>query len=140
VRLGAQAFSRRQRQLLLTLLVLPALAFRALIPIGFMPISDRDGIHIEFCPGEAQLPGVLGTQQLAHHHHHHGGADHGAPAPAQHTPCPFALSASPAFAPAVAAAAAVAPAAAAPAERPTHGIFVPAIVRSQSPRGPPQIA
>jgi len=130
-----QGFSARRRQLLLTLLVVPTLALRALIPIGFMPISDRDGIHIDFCPGEAQLPGVLAAAHLAHHHH--GGAEHGRPAPMRYAPCLFALSASPAFAPAVAAAALIPPAASALAEDPARRVFIPAIVRAQTPRGPP---
>jgi len=133
-------FSARRRQWLLAALVLPVLALRALIPIGYMPVSDRGGLHIDFCPGEAQPPGVLAAQPLAHHHHHHGGADHGTPAPESHAPCLFALSASPAFAPAVAIAAVIPPATTAPAESAARRVFVPAIVRAQSPRGPPQIS
>jgi hypothetical protein len=133
--------SARRRRVLLALLVLPVLVLRALVPVGFMPVSDRGGLHIDFCPGEAQPPGALALQSLAHqplaHHHHHGGADHGTPAPASHAPCLFALSASPAFAPAVASAAVIPPAATLPAESPTRRAFVPAIVRAQTPRGPP---
>jgi hypothetical protein len=121
--------------MLLALLVLPVLVLRALVPIGFMPVSDRGSFHIDFCPGEAQPPGVLAPQSLAHHHH--GGAGHGTPAPVSHAPCLFALSASPAFAPAVATAAVIPPASSAPAESPALRVFVPAIVRAQSPRGPP---
>ena len=134
-----QWFSTRRRQWLLAALVLPVLVLRALIPIGYMPVSDRGGFRIDFCPGEAQPPGVLAALRLAHHHHH-GGADHGTPAPESHAPCLFALSASPAFAPAVAIAAIIPPAATAPAESPALRVFVPAIVRAQSPRGPPQIS
>jgi hypothetical protein len=126
----------RRRRLLLALLVLPVLALRALVPVGYMPVSDRGGLHIDFCPGEAQPPGAL-TPKLLAHHHHHGGADHGTPAPASHAPCLFALSASPAFAPAVASAAVIPPAATLPAESPVRRAFVPAIVRAQTPRGPP---
>jgi len=132
-------FSARQRQWLLAVLVLPVLVLRALIPIGYMPVSERGGLYIDFCPGEAQPPGVLAPQSLAHHHHH-GGAGHGTPAPVSHAPCLFALSASPAFAPAVATAAVIPPASTVPAESPALRVFVPAIVRAQSPRGPPQIA
>jgi hypothetical protein len=112
------------------------LVLRALIPVGFMPVSDRGGLYIDFCPGEAQPPGALAAQPLAHHHHH-GGADHGTPAPASHAPCLFALSASPAFAPAVAMAALMPPAATPRAESPARAVFVPAIVRAQTPRAPP---
>ena len=132
-----QWFSARRRKLLLALLVLPVLVLRALVPVGFMPVSERGGFHIDFCPGEAQPPGALAAQPLAHHHHH-GGADHGAPSsPASHAPCLFALSASPAFAPAVAAAPLIPPAATPLAESPVSREFVPAIVRAQIPRGPP---
>ncbi|HYL01700.1 MAG TPA: hypothetical protein VEU78_10925 [Steroidobacteraceae bacterium] len=131
-----QWLSTRRRRMLLALLVLPVLVLRALVPIGFMPVSDRGSFHIDFCPGEAQPPGALAAQPLAHHHHH-GGADHGAPAPVSHAPCLFALSASPAFAPAVAALALVPPAATALATDPSSRVFLPAIVRAQTPRGPP---
>ena len=131
-----QWFSARRRQWLLAGLVLPVLVLRALIPLGFMPVSARDGLRIDFCPGEAQPPGALGGESLAHHHHH-GGADHGTPAPASHAPCLFALSASPAFAPAVAHAALIPPAATAPADSPARAVFLPAIVRAQTPRAPP---
>ncbi|HEX4657872.1 MAG TPA: hypothetical protein VH307_10835 [Streptosporangiaceae bacterium] len=53
-----QRFSARQRRVLLALLVLPVLVLRALVPVGFMPVSDRGGFHIDFCPGEAQPPGT----------------------------------------------------------------------------------
>lgn len=131
-----QWFSARRRRVLLALLVLPVLVLRALVPIGFMPVSDRGGFHIDFCPGEAQPPGALAAQPRAHHHHH-GGADHGAPSPASHAPCLFALSGSPAFAPAAAAAALVPPAATPLTAYPARRVFVPAIVRAQTPRGPP---
>ena len=131
-----RGLSAQRRRVLLALLVLPVLVLRALIPVGFMPVSERGGLHIDFCPGEAQPPGALAPQPLAHHHHH-GGADHGAPAPASHAPCLFALSASPAFAPAVAIAALMPPAATPPAESPARAVFVPAIVRAQTPRAPP---
>jgi hypothetical protein len=134
-----QWFSTRRRQWLLAALVLPVLVLRGLIPIGYMPVSDRGGLYIDFCPGEAQPPGVFAAQSPAHHHHH-GGTDHGTPAPVSHAPCLFALSASPAFAPAVATAAVIPPATTVPADSPARRTFVPAILRAQSPRGPPQIA
>ncbi len=128
--------SQRRRPRLLALLVLPALVLRSLIPIGFMPISDRGGIHLDFCPGEAQPPGALAGPHLAHHHHH-GGADHGSPASASHPPCLFALSASPAFVPAAPALGLLPPEAAALAAGPSSRVLLPAIVRAQSARGPP---
>lgn len=130
----------RRRTALLALILLPALALRALIPVGFMPVIDGTGIHIGFCPGEAQPPGALGAALAAGHlahHHHDGGANHGAPASASHPPCLFALSASPAFTPAAPAVAPLPPAASALAAELTSRASVPAIVRAQSPRGPP---
>ncbi|HEY2275568.1 MAG TPA: hypothetical protein VGH61_08705 [Steroidobacteraceae bacterium] len=129
-------FSARRRRMLLAL---PVLVLRALLPVGFMPVSDRGGFHIDFCPGEAQPPGALAAQPLAHHHHH-GGADHGAPSPASHAPCLFALSGSPAFAPAAPAVAPPPPAASALAADLTSRVSLPAILRAQSARAPPQIA
>ena len=39
------------------MLVLPALLFRAFIPLGFMPVvAESGGLTIGFCPGEAALP------------------------------------------------------------------------------------
>jgi hypothetical protein len=138
---SAYGLTARRRTALLALIVLPVLVLRALIPIGFMPVSDRGGIHLDFCPGEAQPPGALAgalaAGHLAHGHHHHGGADHGSPTPVSHAPCLFALSASPAFAPAIVALAVTPPAATPLAEATSRPVFLPAIVRAQSPRGPP---
>lgn len=125
--------------MLLAALVLPVLVLRALVPIGFMPVSERGGFHVDFCPGEAQPPGALAHVPAAAHlgHHHRGGADHGTPAPVSHAPCLFALSASPAFAPAAPAVAPPPPAATVlVAELPSR-VSIPAIVRAQTPRGPP---
>ncbi|MGH8268374.1 MAG: DUF2946 family protein [Steroidobacteraceae bacterium] len=129
----------RTRRRRLALLVLPALLLRGLIPVGFMPMADRGGIHIEFCPGEAQPPGALAGPLLAQHlaHHHHPGGDHGGPAGAHHAPCLYALSASPAFAPAVAAATLAPPPRTPLAEPALRRVFLPAILRAQTPRAPP---
>lgn len=134
----------RRRTALLALILLPALALRALVPVGFMPVVDGAGIHIGFCPGEAQPPGALApalaAAHLAHHHHTQGGAGHGSPVPASHPPCLFALSASPAFLPAAPALAPPPPAATALAAEYANRASVPAIVRAQTPRGPPFLA
>lgn len=121
----------RRRAALVALTLLPALVPRALLPVGFMPEIDRAGIHIGFCPGEAQPPGALAGAQ------HHHGADHGSPSPARHPPCLFALSASPAFAPEVPAVAPLPPAANVLATESPSRVSVPAIVRAQTSRGPP---
>lgn len=134
-------------------LLLPALLLRALIPFGFMPLLGGSGLTIGFCPGEGALPAglVAANVQLQHaahlgHDHspvgapHHGGP--GDPAHGSHDapPCPFAASAKPVFAPAILALAS-GPAQATPNEpyaAPT--VFLPTVLRAQSPRAPPQIA
>jgi hypothetical protein len=137
---GIPYLSRRRRRL--TWLMVPVLVLRALIPFGFMPVASSGSLSIEFCPGQGTLPpgisaGALHAGHLAHHHSHHPGGDPTLPSGAHHAPCLFALSASPAFAPAIALlgpdpAAATAFATPAPAR-----VFLPAIVRAQTPRGPP---
>lgn len=116
------------------------LALRALVPVGFMPVIDHTGIHIDFCPGEAQPPGALhgvpGAGQVAHHHQH-GAAEHGSRGSASHPPCLFALSGSPAFVSLAPAVAPLPPAAAALVPELTSRLSVPAILRAQTPRGPP---
>jgi hypothetical protein len=145
-------YLRGRRRRFATLL-LPALLLRALIPLGFMPLAGGDGLTIGFCPGEGALPAGLAAANLkllhtassaqAHHGHAPGGAPHGPGEPggsSHEAPCPFAASGKPAFAPAIltpgtaASAAAVQEAYAAPT------VFLPTVLRAQSPRGPPQIA
>jgi len=129
--------------MLLALLVLPVLVLRALVPVGFMPVVVSGGsLSIEFCPGQGTLPpgidaGALHAGHLAHHHAHHSGGDPSRPTDAHHAPCLFSLSASPAFAAAVALPAADPAAATVFGAPPPSRVFLPAIVRAQSPRGPP---
>jgi hypothetical protein len=137
---GISYLPGRRRRLAWALV--PVLVLRALIPFGFMPVASDGSLSIEFCPGEGTLPpGVSAAAphagHLAHHHAHHSGGDPTAPAGDHHAPCLFALSASPAFAPATAAPAITPPAATPLAEAPPTPLFLPAIVRAQSPRGPP---
>ncbi len=92
----------RSRSWLVWAVVLPALALRALVPAGFMPMRDEQGrLALMLCPGEvpATTPGFAADPH-AHHHHYHpgsptGGGDESA---AGHTLCPYALSAGPALA------------------------------------------
>jgi hypothetical protein len=90
--------SWRSRAWLIGALILPALALRALVPSGFMPMRDEQGrLSLTFCPGEVAIVGA-GADPHAHHHHHPGipgGTHDGSHA---HTVCPFALSAGPALA------------------------------------------
>jgi len=139
-----QAFSKRRRQLLLTLLVIPALALRALIPVGFMPVAAEQGFALEFCPGAGALPpGVELASAHAHHHHHAGGGGHGSDPSSltHHAPCLFAASATLAPAP-VLAEALTAPPVDARVDAGVHTgqLSPPTILRAQSPRGPPVAA
>jgi hypothetical protein len=85
----------RSRSWLVWAVVLPALALRALVPAGFMPMRDEQGrLALMLCPGEAPDP------HARHHHHHHPGspADGNDGSASGHTLCPYALSAGPALA------------------------------------------
>ncbi len=82
--------------------MLPALALRALVPAGFMPMRDEQGhLSLMLCPGEVPVAAAgMAADPHAHHHHHHPGSPEGANegAGTQHTLCPYALSAGPALA------------------------------------------
>src|SRR5437764_2804708 len=89
---------------------------------------------------------LLHAAQSAQVHHDHapGGAPHGgsgAPGGSSHeAPCPFAASGKPAFAPAILTLETAASAAAPPEAYATASVFLPTVLRAQSPRGPPLIA
>src|SRR5437763_12768209 len=134
-------------------LLLPALLLRALLPFGFMPLAGGNGLTFGFCPGEGALPAGLAAAnvKLLHaaqsgqlHHDHAPGAPHGgsrAPGGSSHeAPCPFAASGKPAFAPAILTLETAASAAAPPEAYATASVFLPTVLRAQSPRGPPLIA
>lgn len=115
-----------------SLLLLPALAMRLLVPEGFMPVaSDGVAVTMQMCHGDAQSAAVI---RLAGH-----GDAPGTPAARHDSPCVFAATATVApfsisLVPIVAAAPRVAvPAvgAAVPAARLPH--------RPQSARAPPGI-
>jgi hypothetical protein len=73
--------------------LLVALGVRALVPVGFMPSSERP-FTLEICPdgfpsqllhGSASpAPQGLDAPMAAHHHHHDGAAASGDAAPAAH--------------------------------------------------------
>ena len=135
-------------------LLLPALLLRALIPFGFMPLIGASGLTLGFCPGEGALPAGLAAANVKllhaaqsgqlHHDHAPGGAPHGGsdtPGGSSHeAPCPFAASGKPAFAPAILTLETAASAAAPPEAYATAPVFLPTVLRAQSPRGPPLIA
>jgi hypothetical protein len=116
-------------------LLLPAILFRALIPVGFMPAIDADGrIGVFFCP--ITVSAAPGTA-LAHHHGHGGGNAGSAGSGHHQLACPFAASTGLAPLPAVLAPA-VAPADfLPPATGNSTQRFIPTIIRAQSPRAPP---
>ena len=114
------------------------IALRSLVPIGFMPVVDHTGIHFGFCPGEAQPPGARLGQH--HEHHQHGAGNHDPSGSTSHAPCLFALSGSPALVPVMPSVAPLPPAIAARTVTLSSRVSVPAIVRAQTPRGPPSHA
>ncbi len=116
----------RARSRALLAVILPALALRALIPFGFMPVAASGGPAMQLCPGVAAMAGAHGGQ----HQHPAGGAAH-------NTLCVFAASAAPAIAP-VAAAIALRAATVRLAEQPSGDCLrLPSILRTQSARAPP---
>ena len=68
-------FLHNGRRDLITAILLVALAFRAYVPVGFMPMAGLP-FALELCPGEVP------AHMAAHHHHHAGGH-------AQFAHCPF---------------------------------------------------
>lgn len=89
---------RRRHLNLLSLLILPLLLARALIPAGFMLSVDAGALQLMFCPAGVVQP--LGSRAMEHAPHHEG-MHHGAAgddAAASHNddnaPCPFSLVAS----------------------------------------------
>jgi hypothetical protein len=118
-------------------LLLQAILFRALIPVGFMPAPGADGgLSVIFC---AAVGGAHGPAH-AHHHGHDGATEEGHGSGHAQYSCPFAASAGlaplPDFSvPAPAQADLFAPAGVIGTRQ-----FVPTILRAQSPRAPPGVA
>jgi hypothetical protein len=129
----------RKRRRRWALLALPALALRALIPVGFMPVATADGLSIEFCPDAGPLPAAASAAADAHAQHHHHTEGGSEPSSAtHHAPCLFAASATLAAAPDAASVAAPHAHPRAPGDADVSArAFVPSIVRAQSPRAPP---
>jgi hypothetical protein len=121
----------RKKRLMLALWIAPALAFRALVPPGFMlePVNGHTGIVL--CGWVAPAAA-----------HEHGGHDHAGHHQSHADPtCPYAQAAGPAPLPSIAAlfAAPIASVFVLPVgiER-THAHFGP--TRQQSARAPPRLA
>ena len=126
------SYLRTRRRL--ALLVLPALLLRALIPLGFMPVAAGGGLAIGLCPGEGPMPsGVAGHAQ-------HAGEGAGGRDATHHAPCLFASGATATSASLPAAALPATAGATVSGERTAIRVFVPAILRTQSSRGPPPSA
>jgi hypothetical protein len=87
--------------------LLPLLAVRAFLPVGFMWSAGPGGLELSFCPGQgsALVAAAAGTQTHQHdaglaaqHHHdarpatqHHHGAGQGSERP--DSPCPYGIAA-----------------------------------------------
>lgn len=123
---------RRQRRWLL--LLAPFLLLRGIIPAGFMPVAAAEGF-IGLCPGAVAMP--AGMAMPGHSGHAHHGEGMGAQGGGHAAPCPFAQSATAAGVPQVPQLAAQQLAAGDVPATAAAGVRVPAIVRAQSPRGPP---
>jgi len=151
----------RRRRNWFALLVLPALLFRALIPVGFMPmIGEGGGLSIGICPGVTELPAPDGMSRpgagYAHHHgadhlrhpsadhlHHHSTDQEGGPGPstpAHHAPCLFAASAGGAPPPSALGLAAPADTAIVVNTASVNSVLLPTIIRTQTSRGPPALS
>lgn len=119
--------------------LLPALFYRALMPVGFMPMVGEGGaLEIGLCPGVQDAVSVIFPAAVRTHHHHGQGGT--VPAHGEHpTACPYAASGTPALAPAAIVAVAFSAAMEQGNSAPVTTGFVPAILRTQSPRGPPSL-
>jgi hypothetical protein len=130
--------------------LLPIVALRALLPSGFMPVLDDDGlVALGFCPGVAQHePDRSQSEDLranrahvAHHDHGEHAPEHPAPGSTAHvTLCPFVAAggAAPMPAPLELVAAVAVPAA--PTALVDNQFAGPTVLRAQTPRAPPSPA
>jgi len=123
----------------LALLVLPALLLRALIPVGFMPVAGPGGVSIGLCPGDGAMAQIMTHAGHAGHAapagHHPGGSPD--PSAAHHAPCVFSSGASVGFVPILSASPCALAGLVSRSRSPGARGFVPAILRTQSPRAPP---
>jgi hypothetical protein len=79
--------------------LLPLLAVRAFLPLGFMLSTDASGLALAFCP--TQSPALAAafpldadaTQHSSHHQHHEAPLDADGPPTSADPPCPYALGA-----------------------------------------------
>jgi hypothetical protein len=79
--------------------LLPLLAVRAFLPVGFMLSTDASGPALAFCP--TQSPALAAAfplntdapQRDGHHQHHQAPVDADGPVASADPPCPYALGA-----------------------------------------------
>lgn len=124
--------SRRTR-ILAALLLLPALALRALIPSGFMPGTHAGlGIAMQLCTSQGMQTVIVNPD---------GSIEQGAPASHHDAPCSYALSGGAAPLPELTHSPSLSvPSATFVAFAPAPAVSLPSIVRAHTPRGPPAIA
>lgn len=105
-------------------LLLAALVLRALIPVGFMPVfAAGAAVQIQLCSSS-------GFESRSQDHPGHGTSTHG-------TPCLYSVSGTLAPPPCGGALISANAAIHAPSPRAVSAVFIPSIIRTQSPRGPP---
>jgi hypothetical protein len=122
-----QWWKRRSFRRAIIAILLPALLFRAAVPAGFMPeFGAGYGLRLVLCSGLVLERGAVSDDR--------GAPDHGDPS---HLPCLFGVGAGPAPLPTLLAVTAEPPRAAPGISAYRVGVCAAAIVRAQSPRGPP---
>jgi hypothetical protein len=81
--------------------LLPLLAARALLPVGFMLAADAHGLALAFCPTQSRALAAAfplasdAAQHGGEHQHHHAPAEADDPGATADSPCPYALGAEP---------------------------------------------
>jgi len=133
---------QRRFRSLVVFLLLPALLYRALVPVGFMPVQEASGrVDLALCSGVVDVATFIAaaSQRIHGQHRHQGaaGSDHMAGHAHHFSPCPYALTGS---APLVAFAPHWTPTFLTeepPPQGAVTAIFLPTILRTQTSRGPP---
>jgi hypothetical protein len=122
------------------ILLLPALLYRALLPVGFMPMVEANGVfELGLCPGTVDGVTFIAAAANPHAHHHHGSgsaSEHGSPS----APCPYALSGTAPLTAEPFALPLLSPVNEKPRSATAAAVFLPTILRVQSPRAPPALA
>lgn len=123
-------------------LLLPLLAFRALIPGGLMPVMSADGaLSMQLCPGVIPAAVANGQHEFGAEtgdstHHDHDGTN--GPASSHQTVCPYAILSTPACTSTAPAPATFTMRHALLASSDVAQATLPTLYRTQSPRAPPR--